>query len=57
MGNKRKSGADLGRLVLVGESGESAANLGRLGSQPREVKTHGGKWGQPREVGEPSKGG
>ena len=24
----------------MGESGESAANLGRLGSQPREVKTH-----------------
>ena len=34
-GNKRESGANLGRLGLLGESG---ANQGMLVSQPREVK-------------------
>ena len=36
-GNKREGGASQGRLRLMGES---RANLGRLGSQPREVRTH-----------------
>ena len=40
VGNKRKSGANLGRLGLAGEGGESGANQRRLGSQPREIRTH-----------------
>ena len=47
--NKRGKCSQPGRLGIAGESGECGANQGRL--------RLGGKWDQPREVGEPTKGG
>ena len=45
MGNKRESGANLGRLGLAGESGESGANQGRLRLGGVKVGPTKGGWG------------